>query len=454
MRFYSTNRNSPEVSLAEAVLRGLAEDGGLFMPQEIPVLPPEFFNALGRMSFPEISFEVGRALAGDEVPPEKLRAIVEEALDFPVPLVRLDERVAVLELFHGPTLAFKDFGARFMARLMSHFVRRGTRGKLSGAGGEHIVLVATSGDTGGAVAHGFLGVPGIRVVVLYPSGQVSEVQEKQLTTLDGNVTAVEVAGSFDDCQRMVKQALADTGLRKHRRLTSANSINIARLLPQLFYYFYGLAQVVTGRSQAGRGAAGGARMVFSVPSGNFGNLTAGLLARRMGLPVSKFIAATNVNDVVPRYLESGVFAPLPSRPTISNAMDVGNPSNFVRLLELYGPSLKAREKMRREIWGSRQSDEETERAIARCWREHGYLLDPHTAVGWLGLESYASEQGARFQGIVLATAHPAKFAPVVERAAGTVVPMPSRIREALSKEKKAVPLPNDYEHLRSLLLCL
>ena len=450
MRFYSTNRNGPEVSLAEAVLRGLAEDGGLFMPKEIPALPPEFFKALERMSFPEIAFGVGRALVGDEVPPEKLRAIIEDAFDFPVPLVRLDERVAVLELFHGPTLAFKDFGARFMARLVSHFACGGTRGEVSRDVGEYIVLVATSGDTGGAVAHGFLGLPGIRVVILYPSGQVSEVQEKQITTLGGNITAVEVAGSFDDCQRMVKQALGDPELRSRLRLTSANSINMARLLPQSFYYFYAWAQLGAARMPPSE-----APVVFSVPSGNFGNLTAGLLARRMGLPVSKFIAATNGNDVVPCYLETGVFTPRPSRVTISNAMDVGNPSNFARLLELYGPSPEERlKKMREEIWGSRHSDEETLQAIARCWRQHGYLLDPHTAVGWLGLEAFLREQSAPFAGILLATAHPAKFAPIVARATAANVPMPPWIRETLSKEKKAVFLPNGYEHLRSLLICL
>ena len=318
---------------------------------------------------------------------------------------------------------------------------------------EIVVLVATSGDTGAAVAHGFLGVPGIRVVILYPSGQVSEVQEKQFTTLGGNVTAVEVAGSFDDCQRLVKEALADSELRGSRRLTSANSINIARLLPQSFYYFYGFAQL---------GAAAllkeGATVVFSVPCGNLGNLTAGLLARRMGLPVSKFIAATNANDAVARYLESGEFEPRPSQSTISNAMDVGNPNNFARLIDLFGrPAEGIHERMRREIHGSRHTDGETKQAIARCWREHGYLLDPHTAVGWLGLEAYAREhdvleRGAPFQGIVLATAHPAKFAPIVERAAGTTVPLPPRIREALAKEKKAVSLPNDFRHLKSLLL--
>jgi threonine synthase len=356
----------------------------------------------------------------------------------------------VLELFHGPTLAFKDFGARFMARLMSYFVRASAGGGVREKERELIVLVATSGDTGGAVAHGFLGVPDIRVVVLYPSGKVSEVQEKQLTTLGGNVTAVEVAGSFDDCQRMVKQALGDPELRQQRRLTSANSINIARLLPQSFYYFYACAQLGAGSTPGS-----GAPVVFSVPSGNFGNLTAGILARRMGLPVSKFVAATNANDAVPRYLKSGVFEPQVSRRTISNAMDVGNPSNFARLAELYGRAPEERlEKMRAEIWGSRHSDEETEQAMARCWREHGYLLDPHTAVGWLGLQAFARERSEPFQGIVLATAHPAKFAPTVERATGTSVPMPARIREALSKDKIAVSLPNDFGHLKSLLLRL
>lgn len=448
MKFYSTNRRSSQASLAEAVLRGLAEDGGLFMPAEIPVLPEKLFQAMRTMSFPEIAFEVGRAVVGDEVSKEKLQAIVEDAFNFPLPLIRLDERISVIELFHGPTLAFKDFGARFMARLMSHIVCREARPAGFGNSSEYIVLVATSGDTGGAVANGFFGIPGIRVVVLYPSGQVSEVQEKQLTTLGGNITAVEVAGSFDDCQRLAKLALDDPELRRRRRMTSANSINIARLLPQSFYYFYAWAQ-----HDASRARLRETPVVFSVPSGNFGNLTAGILARRMGLPASKFIAATNVNDVVPCYLETGVFAPRASRATISNAMDVGNPGNFARLLELYGPAPEARlEKARAEIRGSRHSDEQTRQAIAHCWRQHGYLLDPHTAVGWLGLEAFFREQDVPSQGIALATAHPAKFAPIVESAAGTAVPIPARIRETLSMKKNSVPLANDYGQLRSLLL--
>jgi threonine synthase len=452
LKFYSTNRNSPEVPLADAVLRGLAEDGGLYMPAEIPVLSPEFFAALGGMSFQEITFEVGRKLIGAEVPPDKLQAIVRDAFDFPAPLVRLDECVHVLELFHGPTLAFKDFGARFMARLMGHFVAGDDGARRANAQADRhelLVLVATSGDTGGAVAHGFFGVSGIRVVVLYPSGQVSEVQEKQLTTLGGNVTAVEVAGSFDDCQRLVKLALSDPGLRRHRRLTTANSINIARLLPQVFYYFHGFARL------AGSGPAKKSQVVFSVPSGNFGNLTAGLLARRMGLPIAKFIAATNINDAVRRYLETGEFKPGPSLRTISNAMDVGDPSNFARLLELCGRAPHERlKKMREDIWGSRHSDQETEQAIARCWREHRYLLDPHTAVGWLGLQAFFRGHSAPSQGIVLGTAHPAKLATIVERAGGVNVPIPARIRETLSSEKAAVSTGTDYPVLRSMLLAL
>ncbi len=431
MKFYSTNKKCPPVSLAEAVLRGLAEDGGLYMPAEIPVLPPDLFSALPAMRFPEIAFAVARRWMEGDVPAARLREIVESAFHFPVPMVPMADGHSVLELFHGPTLAFKDFGARFMARLMAWFVRD--------AGRELTVLVATSGDTGSAVAHGFWNVPGIRVVVLYPRGQVSEVQEKQLTTLGGNITALEVEGSFDDCQRLVKQAFVDPASRTALMLTSANSINFARLLPQSFYYFHGYARLEQQ----------GLPVVFSVPSGNLGNLTAGVLAGRMGLPVARFIAATNVNDAVPRYLASGIFTPQPSLRTLSNAMDVGNPSNFTRLLELYE---HCPERMREEIWGTRHTDAKTALAIGRVWREHGYLLDPHSAVGWLGLEAYARRHPTAFQGIVLATAHPAKFAPVVERAVGNAIPMPAQIREVLTKEKKAQHLAADFAQLKAFLL--
>ncbi len=431
MKFYSTNRKSPVVSLSEAVLHGLAPDGGLYMPVELPILSPKFFSTLRSISFPEIAYQVAWALMGDEVPPRTLQAITEEAFNFPVPLVRLAEHRYVLELFHGPTLAFKDFGARFMACLMSYFVRH--------AGRQLTVLVATSGDTGSAVAKGFLNVPGIRVVVLYPSGQVSEVQEKQLATIGGNIIAVEVEGSFDDCQRLVKQAFVDPELRTRLWLTSANSINIARLLPQSFYYFHAYARLDSND----------APVVFSVPSGNFGNLTAGLLAKRMGLPVAKFIAATNINDTVPKYLETGIFEPRPSQKTITNAMDVGNPSNFARMLELYN---HLPERMREDVSGSSHSDQETERAIRSAYQRYGYLFDPHGAVGFLGLEGYARQESTFCQGIVLVTAHPAKFAPIVERAARTIIPVPPQVREVLTREKNAIFLSSDFQQLKAFLL--
>ena len=433
MKFYSTNRKSPDLSLSEAVLRGLAPDGGLYMPVEIPVLPPKFLVELKSLSFPQIACEIARTLVANEVPDRTLQAITAEAFNFPLPLVKLSESQYVLELFHGPTLAFKDFGARFMARLMSYFAGQN--------GGEVIVLVATSGDTGSAVAHGFHNVAGIRVVILYPSGQITEVQEKQLTTMGGNITAVEVAGNFDDCQRMAKQALVDQNLQARLRLSSANSINIARLLPQSFYYFEAWARLGARASPA----------IFSVPSGNFGNLTGGLLAKRMGLPVEKFVAATNINDVVPRYLASGIFEPRPPRRTISNAMDVGNPSNFARMLELYN---RRPEKMREEIWGSSHSDQATEQAIQRAYQQYNYLFDPHSAVGFLGLEEYQAKFRSSRLGVILATAHPAKFLPVVERAAKTKVPVPPQIRNILAKEKSAIPLPNDFGQLKELLLSL
>jgi len=431
LKFYSIHRKSPVVSLSEAVLHGLAPDGGLYMPVDLPRVSPRFLSALASRSFPEICYELAEALIGEEVPPATLQAIIEEAFDFPVPLVRLDERRYVLELFHGPTLAFKDFGARFMARLMSYLARH--------AGRQLVVLVATSGDTGSAVAHGFLNVPGIRVVVLYPSGQVSEVQEKQLTTIGGNITAVEVQGSFDDCQRLVKLAFVDPALRTRLFLTSANSINIARLFPQSFYYFQAYARL----------EANDAPVIFSVPSGNFGNLTAGLLVKRMGLPVAKFVAATNINDAVPRYLASGTFEPRPSQKTISNAMDVGNPSNFARMLELYE---YRQEKMREDILGSSHSDQESESAIQRGYQQYGYLFDPHGAVAFLGLERCLREELTGGRGIALGTAHPAKFAGIVERAAKTRVPVPPQIQSVLTRQKKATLLSSDFQELKAFLL--
>jgi threonine synthase len=431
MKFRSTLRHSPEVSLRDAVLHGSAPDGGLYMPVEIPCVRKNFIERLSSLTFPEIALEVGALFTGDEVPQGVLTKIVTESFNFPVPLVSLDDRLHVLELFHGPTLAFKDFGARFMARLMGYFVQA--------SGKQLTVIVATSGDTGSAVAHAFLRVPGIRVVVLYPAGRVSSAQEKQLTTLGQNITALEVSGSFDDCQRLAKQALIDTTLAEKLMLTSANSINIARLIPQSFYYF----------SAAGQLKLREPLPVFSVPSGNFGNLTGGLFAKRMGLGVAQFIAATNANDVFPEFLRSGKLIPRASRHTISNAMDVGNPSNFARIVDLYDNDVQA---IRRDIWGCSFSDEETLRAMHDAEERWGYVLDPHTAVGVLGWQSFAKQNHAEAQGIVLATAHPAKFAETVARAIGVRPEMPERLATFLDRPKKSIPFPNRFSELQEFLL--
>lgn len=431
MKYRSTLRQSPEVTLRDAVLRGSAPDGGLYMPVEIPQLKKSFLERLPALSLPEIALDVAASFADGEIPPHVLMKIVTEAFNFSVPLVSLGERLHVLELFHGPTLAFKDFGARFMARLMGYFVQE--------SGNELTVIVATSGDTGSAVAQAFLGVPGIRVVILYPAGRVTSAQEKQITTLGQNITALEVSGAFDDCQRMAKQALVDPAIAEKLTVTSANSINIARLIPQSFYYFAGVAQLGPAESP----------LVFSVPSGNFGNLTGGLLAKRMGLGVAQFVAATNANDVVPEFLRTGTMAPRASRHTISNAMDVGNPSNFARILDLYGNDLKA---IRRDIWGCSFSDEETLRVMHDVQERHGYVLDPHTAVGVLGWQSFAKQNQPGAHGIVLATAHPAKFAEVVARAIGVQPETPERLAAFLDRPKKSVPFSNRFADLQEFLL--
>jgi threonine synthase len=431
MNYRSTLRQSPEVSLREAVLRGSAPDGGLYMPVEIPHLTRDFLERLPSLTFHEIAQEVGALFASGEIPPRVLTQIIAEAYNFPVPLVRLSEQLHILELFHGPTLAFKDFGARFMARLMGYFVQE--------LGKQLTVIVATSGDTGSAVAQAFLGVSGIRVVILYPAGRVSDAQEKQLTTLGQNITALEVSGSFDDCQRLAKQALVDPLIAEKVTVTSANSINIARLIPQSFYYFSAVAQL--GPSEF--------LPVFSVPSGNFGNLTGGLLAKRIGLGVGPFIAATNANDVVPEFLRSGTLIPRPSRHTISNAMDVGNPSNFARIVDLYDNDLQA---IRRDILGCSFSDEETLRVMHDMRQRYGYVLDPHTAVGVLGWEGFAKQNQPAGKGIVLATAHPAKFADIVERAIGVRPEMPERLAAFMDRPKRSIPFPNRFPELQEFLL--
>jgi len=429
MQLYSTNNPDLRVSFKEAVMKGLPDDNGLFMPVEIPVLPEGFIQNLKQYSFREISFTVAKNLIGDSVPEADLRNIIENAIDFPAPIVRLDEQTFILELFHGPSLAFKDFGARFMAQTMS-WLNRGEDKELT-------ILVATSGDTGGAVAAGFFQTPGIRVVILYPSGKVSPLQEKQLTTLGHNITALEVSGTFDDCQALVKKAFLDNDITTKLRLSSANSINIARLIPQSFYYFEAYKQVMPQTYP----------VVFSIPSGNFGNLTAGLLAKKMGLPASKFIAATNANDVVPEYLETGVYSPRPSQRTLSNAMDVGAPSNFARMLDLYCSTWNM---MRDEVIGFAFSDEETKAAMCEVDKKYNYVLDPHGAVGYLALKEFQKKNSCA--GIILETAHPAKFVEDVEQILGRKIPVPERLAALEHKPKNAVKMPTDYRSFKDWLL--
>ena len=431
MRYRSTSRKAPLTSLRGAVLRGLAPDGGLYMPVEIARHSPEGLEEFRRLPFTEVCFRVVRPFATPDVPEELLWQIVSEAINFPIKLVSLSPGLHILELFHGPTLAFKDFGARFMARLMAYFVRGETR--------PLTVLVATSGDTGSAVAHGFLNVPGIRVVILYPSKRISEAQEKQFTTLGENITALEVGGTFDDCQRLVKQAFSDEGLNKRAFLTSANSINIGRLLPQMFYHLAAYRQLPVASVP----------LIVSVPSGNFGNLTAGIFAKRIGLPVAKYVASTNTNDVVPEYLRTGQFHPRAAQATYSNAMDVGNPNNFPRLLDLCRNRL---EYVQKEIWGHRATDEETLQEMKAIHKRFGYIADPHTAVGVLGWEAYKLEHAGPAQGLVLATAHPAKFADIVIKAIGTAPPLPDRLAAYLKRSKLSLAISSSYDEFKQFLL--
>lgn len=431
IHFYSTKNKSLKVSLEEAVMKGLAVDGGLFMPDQIPHMDNAFFDKIDSLTFSEISYEVCRKLLQGAIPDHDLKIIIEKAINFEAPLKALAEGIFALELFHGPTLSFKDFGARFMAQLMGHYVQKMDRLL-------HI-LVATSGDTGGAIADAFFNVPGIQVWILYPKGKVSLNQEKQFTTRGHNIFAVEVDGSFDDCQKLVKQAFSDNLLRKERSLTSANSINIARLIPQSFYYFYAYAQIKKRNKP----------IIFSVPSGNFGNLTAGLLAKKMGLPATQFVAATNLNDSVPKFLSSGIFEAQPSKHTLSNAMDVGNPSNFARMLDLYDHQ---REKMKLEIYGVSFTDEQTKLAMRQGFANFGYLMDPHGAVAYLGLQSFLSKHSEKRSGIFLETAHPAKFADDVEAITGQRVSIPIGLEGVLKKQKQSIVLSPKYDQLRDLLL--
>jgi threonine synthase len=429
VKYHSTNNASHQVDLKEAILRSLPPDNGLYMPNSLPTLPEDFWKNYRNMSFKEIGFAVASAFFGEDVAAEDLRKIVNGTIEFDAPLVALSPDDHILELFHGPTLAFKDFGARFMARLMAHLTKNEDR--------MLTVLVATSGDTGGAVASAFHNVPGTRVVILYPKGKVSGLQEKQLTALGGNITALEIDGSFDDCQALVKQAFLDRELSERMNLTSANSINLSRLVPQSFYYIHSARQLPEG-----------VKPVFVVPSGNFGNLTAGLLAKQLGLPVEHFVAATNRNDVVPAYLEKGEYLPRPSVATISNAMDVGAPSNFVRMQALFGNSWN---EMKSNISGMSFSDNETRVAIREVKSKFGYQIDPHGAVGWLAARQYRKEHPGSMT-ITLETAHPAKFPDVMDAELGKdSVEIPARLAILANQPKVATALHKDWQTFRDWL---
>ena len=433
MRYYSTNKQTPMASLQDAVVKGLASDKGLFMPEVIQPLPNEFFDTIETLSFREIAYRVADAFFGEDVPADVLKGIVYDTLNFDAPLMNVTDTIYSLELFHGPTLAFKDVGGRFMARLLSYFIRKQGQKDVN-------VLVATSGDTGSAVANGFLGVDGVHVYVLYPKGKVSEIQEKQFTTLGQNITSLEVDGTFDDCQALVKSAFMDRELNEHLLLTSANSINVARFLPQAFYYFYAYAQLKK------RGKAD--RVVMCVPSGNFGNITAGLFGKQMGLPIGRFIAANNANDIFYQYLQSGVYSPRPSVTTIANAMDVGDPSNFARVLDLYDHSHEA---VTAEISGATYTDAQIRETVKKVYETTGYLLDPHGACGYRALEE-GLKPGET--GVFLETAHPAKFLETVESIIDDKVEIPAKLQEFMKGEKQSLPMTKAFEDFKRYLLSL
>lgn len=429
MLYFSTNKQSPTVNFREAAVSGQAPDKGLYFPEKIPHLTSDFLKYFRQKPKAEIAFEVIRPYVGDTIPEDELYRICADTVNFDFPLVKINDSVYSLELYHGPTLAFKDVGARFMSRCLGYF-SKGNSQKIT-------ILVATSGDTGGAVANGFLGVEGVDVVILYPSGKVSNIQELQLTTLGQNITALEVEGTFDDCQRMVKQAFADEQLNKQLILTSANSINVARWLPQQFYYFYAIQQWQEDELP-----------VVSVPSGNFGNICAGLLAHSSGLPVKHFIAACNSNDVFPIYLQTGIYKPKPAVSTYSNAMDVGDPSNFVRIMEIFQQQLNG---LKSTLTGYTISDEETKSTLKTVYQNHNYLLDPHGAVAYNALEQYLS-QHQNSKGVILETAHPVKFYDVIEPVINETVPVPDAVAEQIKKEKVSTKIGADVEDLRSYLL--
>ena len=441
MQYYSTNNTTTRESLETAVVKGLAADRGLYMPTSIRPLPQEFFDNIQDMSLQEISFRVAECFFGEDIPADDLRQIVYDTMSFPIPAVKVTDNIYSLELFHGPTLAFKDVGARFMARLLGYFNKK--------QGGKRLVnvLVATSGDTGSAVANGFLGVEGIHVYVLYPKGKVSPIQECQFTTLGQNITAIEVDGVFDDCQTMVKNAFMDAELNQHMKLTSANSINVARFLPQSFYYFWAYAQLKKqGIALNGAPSAQAPKLVACVPSGNFGNICSALFGRRMGLPVDRFIAANNANDIFYNYLQTGHYNPRPSTATIANAMDVGDPSNFARILDLYGHSHEA---ITEHISGATYSDEQIAHTMRQCLAETGYQLDPHGACGYQALQDGLRPGEV---GFFLETAHPAKFKQVVDDICATDVEIPARLAAFMQGQKQSVEMPNDFSAFKHFLL--
>lgn len=428
MKYYSLNRKAPNTTFADAVVRGLAPDKGLYFPESITPLDASFFETIEDKTNAEIAFEAIKQFIIPEIPEAVLKTIVEETLNFEFPVVEINDNISTLELFHGPTMAFKDVGARFMARCLGYFNKDNTN--------EVTVLVATSGDTGGAVANGFLGVKGVNVVILYPSGKVSDIQEKQLTTLGQNITALEVDGVFDDCQDMVKRAFMDKELTSQMQLTSANSINIARWLPQLFYYLFAYKQLKSNHKD----------IAFSIPSGNFGNICAGMVAQKLGLPVKHFIAANNANDTVVNYMETQSYEPKPSVQTISNAMDVGNPSNFIRIQELHNNNFKA---LKANLSSYSYTDDETKVALLELYTAYNYIADPHGAVGYLGAKTYLENNDAHV--VFLETAHPTKFLDVVEDVIEKSVPLPPQIEAVMDKEKVAVSV-DSYEGLKGFLL--
>lgn len=436
MKYYSTNKQAPIANLSKAVVKGLAEDRGLYMPERINKLPKEFFDNIEKLSFQEIAYRVADAFFGEDVEAEALKKIVYDTLAFDCPVVKVSDNIYSLELFHGPTLAFKDVGARFMARMLQYIASRETADNSKTVN----VLVATSGDTGSAVANGFLGVEGIHVYVLYPKGKVSKIQESQFTTLGKNITAIEIDGVFDDCQALVKNAFMDEDLNKHMKLTSANSINVARFLPQAFYYFNAYARMKE------QGLAD--NLVICVPSGNFGNITAALFGHSMGLPIKRFIAANNANDIFYKYLKSGKYEPKPSIQTLANAMDVGDPSNFARILDLYGNS---HERITSLISGATYSDERISETMQECYKSSGYILDPHGACGYKALKELLKPDET---GVFCETAHPAKFKEKVDEILNTNIEIPERLAAFMRGTKLSIPMSKDFETFKKFLMKL